>query len=75
MKYANLNFFPGDGRGAAGDGEQIGLNSEEKSGYETNLYLYNVSIEILFIIKQKVKNKIKQWRITSARARSFKFNF
>ncbi|XP_043483393.1 solute carrier family 12 member 7 isoform X3 [Leptopilina heterotoma] len=35
----------GDGRGAGGDGEQIGLNSEEKSGYETNLYLYNDEME------------------------------
>lgn len=39
----NLIFFIG---GAAGDGEAIGSsgNSEKKSGYETNLYLYHVSI-------------------------------
>lgn len=35
----------GDGGGTGGDGDPIvgSTNSEKKSGYETNLYLYSVS--------------------------------
>ncbi|XP_051176249.1 solute carrier family 12 member 6 isoform X5 [Leptopilina boulardi] len=46
-RYASqpLSHDFGDGGGPGGDGEQIGLNSEEKSGYETNLYLYNDEME------------------------------
>lgn len=43
----NCIFFllSGDGGGAGGDGDPIvgSTNSEKKSGYETNLYLYSVS--------------------------------
>ncbi|RLU20061.1 hypothetical protein DMN91_006667 [Ooceraea biroi] len=36
----------GDGGGAGGDGDPIvSTNSEKKSGYETNLYLYNEEME------------------------------
>ncbi|KAF7397328.1 hypothetical protein HZH68_008550 [Vespula germanica] len=41
----------GDGGGVGGDGDPIvgGVNSEKKSGYETNLYLYSTDeIEISF---------------------------
>jgi len=44
----NCSFFvlSGDGGGAGGDGDPIvsSTNSEKKSGYETNLYLYSVSL-------------------------------
>lgn len=38
-------MLSGDGGGAGGDGDPIvsTTNSEKKSGYETNLYLYSVS--------------------------------
>jgi len=38
-------LLSGDGGGAGGDGDPIvsSTNSEKKSGYETNLYLYSVS--------------------------------
>lgn len=40
-------IFTGDG-GGAGDGDPIvGGNSEKKVGYETNLYLYDVSTKML----------------------------
>ncbi|XP_053986701.1 solute carrier family 12 member 4 isoform X2 [Hylaeus volcanicus] len=34
-----------DGGGAGGDGEMGGGNSEKKTGYETNLFLYNEEME------------------------------
>lgn len=41
-----IHFFivSGDGSGAGGDGDpMVGGNSEKKTGYETNLFLYSVS--------------------------------
>lgn len=41
----NVFLFSGDGGGTGGDGDSMvgGGNSEKKTEYETNLFLYSVS--------------------------------